>query len=313
MDKHQNQKAAGRETRPDGNINAYLSSGRGETDRASDEYLEINNCGSQFVRGTDMTTIRRQGRKDYQLLYIWKGCGYFLPPAAYSDGLHISGHKRISQEMLMIGEGEIVIYHPGQPQIYTYRANDHAEAYWVHMTGSGVAGLLSAAGFAGDFRFHIGQHPDLPLLFQKIIREIQRQQEKGEWVCQAGFLELLALMGRYHSRREGRAAVCNREQLLAVIDTMHNRYREDLTNEDFANACNLSVYRFIHLFRQLTGLSPYAYQTRIRIDRARDLLLSTTLNIAEVAAMVGYGNPLYFSRLFHKHTGLSPTAFKKNG
>lgn len=294
-------------------VNAFLSSGRGETDRASDDFLVINNCGRQVIGSNDMTTIRRQGRKDYQLLYLWKGCGYFAPPAPVSDPDRLLEDNQNMSGRVRISEGEVIIYKPREPQIYTYRAEDHSEAYWLHMTGSGVESLLAEVGFTGDFHYPVGQHPDLPIIFQKIIKEIQRRQEQYEMICQAGFLELLALMGRHRRQQEAAEAICNRDQLLAVVDSMHSRYYEEHGNSDYAAVCNLSVYRFIHLFRQLTGQSPYAYQTRIRLDRARDLLDSTTMSIAEVAAMVGYSNPLYFSRIFRKGTGLSPTEYKKRG
>lgn len=291
--------------------NAVLSSGRGETDRASDDYLVINNCGHQVIGNNDMTTSRRQGRKDYQMLYIWKGCGYFLPPDGAQSQRRLTDDKQTLRDRIRIAEGEIVIYKPHDPQIYTYRADDHCEAYWVHMTGSSVASLLELAGLADEFHFQVGQHTEIATLFQKIIMEIQRQQDQYELICQSGFLELLALIARHHRLQDSSAGICNRDLLLAVVDNMHNHYDEAHDNATYAAACNLSVYRFIHLFRQLTGLSPCAYQTRIRIDRACDLLVSTTLSISEVAVMVGYNNPLYFSRLFHKLTGHSPTAYKR--
>ena len=74
--------------------------------------------------------------------------------------------------------------------------------------------------------------------------------------------------------------------------------------------CGLSEYHFIHLFREYTGFSPHAYVTRLRLDKAKDLMVSTTMNISEIAFAVGYANPLYFSRLFKRHTGLSPSRFR---
>ena len=81
---------------------------------------------------------------------------------------------------------------------------------------------------------------------------------------------------------------------------------------EFHVACTLELfeYHFIHLFREYTGFSPHAYVTRLRLDKAKDLMVSTTMNISEIAFAVGYANPLYFSRLFKRHTGLSPSRFR---
>uniref|UniRef100_UPI003AF56FDF helix-turn-helix domain-containing protein n=1 Tax=Bifidobacterium pullorum TaxID=78448 RepID=UPI003AF56FDF len=69
----------------------------------------------------------------------------------------------------------------------------------------------------------------------------------------------------------------------------------------------LSVGRFIRVFREATGLSPKRYLTSIRMSEARMLLESTDYPIAEVADIVGYDNPLYFSRVFRAHVGMSPS------
>ena len=53
------------------------------------------------------------------------------------------------------------------------------------------------------------------------------------------------------------------------------------------------------------------YILSLRMANAQSLLESTEYNISEIAEAVGYDNPLYFSRLFHKHIGVSPTAYRK--
>ena len=65
------------------------------------------------------------------------------------------------------------------------------------------------------------------------------------------------------------------------------------------------------LFKKVWGVSPAAYVIRQRITLAKQLLLSgEEHSIAQVAASVGYSDPLYFSRLFKKHFGLSPVQYK---
>ena len=57
---------------------------------------------------------------------------------------------------------------------------------------------------------------------------------------------------------------------------------------------------------EIMGVSPQQYLIDLRLRNARDLLISTDLSISEVARSVGYDDPLYFSRLYRKHYGLSP-------
>lgn len=69
---------------------------------------------------------------------------------------------------------------------------------------------------------------------------------------------------------------------------------------------------FIRCFKDFTGSSPQAYLTDMRIEQAKDLLSNTSFQIAEIAELVGYSDPLYFSRIFKKKTGYSPNEYKKN-
>ena len=78
-----------------------------------------------------------------------------------------------------------------------------------------------------------------------------------------------------------------------------------------AASAGYSVAHFIGLFRLWYGMSPKEYQLCRRIEEAQVLLRSTDLPVGEIALRVGYADPLYFSRLFSRRTGLSPTEFRR--
>ena len=58
-------------------------------------------------------------------------------------------------------------------------------------------------------------------------------------------------------------------------------------------------------------MTPMQYIVSLRITNAMNLIDNTDYNISQVASAVGYDNALYFSRLFHKHTGMAPSDYKK--
>ncbi|WP_284328214.1 helix-turn-helix transcriptional regulator [Demequina litorisediminis] len=82
---------------------------------------------------------------------------------------------------------------------------------------------------------------------------------------------------------------------------------------DLAALVGVSASHLGALFRQATGGGVLAYQTSLRMGRARGLLDGTELTVAEVAAAVGYDDPLYFSRRFSRVHGLSPRAYRALG
>ena len=73
----------------------------------------------------------------------------------------------------------------------------------------------------------------------------------------------------------------------------------------------MSISWFNKSFKAATGTSPMKYIQTIRIRNAQTLLETTDYSISDVASFVGYENPLYFSRLFRKAKGMSPSAYRK--
>ncbi len=87
--------------------------------------------------------------------------------------------------------------------------------------------------------------------------------------------------------------------------------QEDGGLNRLAEYMNMSPKYLSARFKQVTGESFADYQTRVRFERARELLLDANRKVAEVAEVVGFTDTNYFSIAFKKHTGLTPTEFRK--
>ncbi len=99
-------------------------------------------------------------------------------------------------------------------------------------------------------------------------------------------------------------------QMQAVREFIHSNYHVSITMDDIAESAHLSVNYFGHLFKEEVGVTPIQYLLNIRMEAARELLL-TDLNISEVARMVGINDPYYFSRVFSRANGASPLQYRK--
>lgn len=73
----------------------------------------------------------------------------------------------------------------------------------------------------------------------------------------------------------------------------------------------LFIGSFIQNFKQYTQTTPAQYIQSLRITNAKLLLETTNYNVSEISNLVGYENPLYFSRFFKKQCGMSPVQFRK--
>lgn len=100
-----------------------------------------------------------------------------------------------------------------------------------------------------------------------------------------------------------------REKVRKAIQYIHARSRMALSLEDVAEVVGLSYSYFSRLFAEETGTTFHVYLTKIRLANAKELLLTTSLTVAEIAAQVGYEDPSHFIRVFKRCTGMTPRRF----
>ncbi|MEY8522093.1 helix-turn-helix domain-containing protein [Lachnospiraceae bacterium 38-10] len=91
-----------------------------------------------------------------------------------------------------------------------------------------------------------------------------------------------------------------------------DHFYKDMSLDDISRELNISPYYFSKLFKEETGENFVEYVTGRRMDRAKYLLRNPDKSIKEICAEVGYSDPNYFSRIFKKYQGVSPTEYKEN-
>ncbi len=99
-------------------------------------------------------------------------------------------------------------------------------------------------------------------------------------------------------------------RLRRAIEFMHDNCGRDLTLAEIAASAYLSEFHFARLFKKITGATPHAYLSSLRVERARRLLAETDLSISEIGAQVGYNSQSHFTKIFREATGVTPRAFR---
>jgi len=95
-------------------------------------------------------------------------------------------------------------------------------------------------------------------------------------------------------------------RIARVLDTLHKEYAEVISVEHLANQAHMSVSGFHRAFRQVTSETPLQYLKKIRLNKAKELILTDGKQAAEAAALVGYTSPSQFSREFKRHFNATP-------
>ena len=259
--------------------------------------LVVSSCGVyQVFSGPMVVTERPEGRTDWQLLYIEAG----------EMSLVLNNKTQI------VKKGSIILFPPHQPQYYYYHKSHKPIIYWVHFSGRDVEKILKHYKIIPTENvFYIGACLNLPVLFNQIINELQLRHEKYEEMTVYKFNEILL----YINRALDNATIKDNDTSTLIKSAtlyFNENYNQDINIQSYANSLNMSTCWFIQKFKELTGLTPTQYILNIRLETAQNLLKYSKYNISETALAVGYSNSFYFSRLFTKHVGISPSAYKKN-
>ena len=204
----------------------------------------------------------------------------------------------------------MVLFRPKEPQIYYYYVEDKTEVYWLHFTGYKVEEYLDRFNLPKNENvFFSGAAPDYQWLFNQTIRELQLQRTNYEEFLKVLFRHLLLTINRYiQEENETKSEIIN--DIERAAHYFNENYSNDISVEDYAASHHISINWFIHNFKNIMKITPMQYILSLRISAAKRYLDSTNKSIAEIASAVGYDNPLYFSRIFKKHTGYSPSEYK---
>ena len=130
--------------------------------------------------------------------------------------------------------------------------------------------------------------------------------------CKVVFLEFMIQLNRaaLTNRVKYLPSVTADRRILDIMDYISGRLTEDITVEDIADACYVSRYHLMHLFKEETGYTLFAYITEKRLALARDLL-KTGIPVTEVCFGCGFKNYSTFSRAYKKHFRISPSEARK--
>lgn len=259
--------------------------------------LFVGSCGTYhlFTR-PKLPTHRPRGRLDYQILYIASGKAHF----------YFQGVEKI------VPAGNMVLYRPKEEQRYYYYGADQTEVYWVHFTGSNVKNILRKYGIADDVHvIHTGTSLEYKRLFLLMIQELKLCKEDYEELLVDYLHELLIMIHRLILTKPKGKSLFLSNEMDDAVRYFHENYNKPVSIEEYAAAHNMSVSWFIRNFKEYTNTTPAQYILSLRMSNARTLLETTPYNISEISDIIGYENPLYFSRIFKKHCGMSPSEFRK--
>ncbi|AJY75156.1 response regulator [Paenibacillus beijingensis] len=163
-----------------------------------------------------------------------------------------------------------------------------------------IAGLLALA--LHDHRLQIEDiHPGFNMY--KVLEHLHTVDDFHDCLRDL----LLPVCGAISSRSSQK----HRKTIDFIMRYVQEHYAEDITLDVLAEKVYLTRNYLSQIFKQRTGENYNSYLTRIRMEKAKELMLEGNYKIFEISQMVGYKNNAYFSQLFKKYTGYNPSEFNQ--
>ncbi len=254
--------------------------------------FEINNAGYVKIENVDSCTVRPNGRYDYLLIYIKSGKGLF------SNG----------KDTVEVNKNQIFLFKPGEPQKYILYSKYFTEMYWIHFGGTDVENTLKKLNISENYLFDYGSSDRFVNATNGIIDELIKQNAFYQPKCVSILLSLLVSIGR---RTIPEKRSFEKESIAKASLYIASNYFSQISNKELADLTNLSLSHFLKLFKENNGTTPQNYLTLCRIENAKRLLTETDYTIRHIAESVGFTDSLYFSKVFKKNVGLTPSEYKK--
>lgn len=156
--------------------------------------------------------------------------------------------------------------------------------------------------FSGLLNAEQRKQTDIGTLWNGYRMQNTREEQKN-WFLQT-CLELMAYIGEH---REGsRSGVID-----YAVQFVKDNFDRDISLEEVARQCNVSIYYLSRLFKEQTGENYTSYLTRVRMDAAQEMLRKYDYSVKTIAEKTGFRNAGYFSRVFKNYTGYTVSEFKE--
>jgi len=148
----------------------------------------------------------------------------------------------------------------------------------------------------------------LKILFETLLNEINKKDTGYKAIA----TYIASSIVFYIMRIKNMSTVNNEvlEELKKTRDYISENYMNEINLEKLAESACLSKFYYLHLFKEFFSVSPIKYQTTVRLQKAKELLLSTGLSISEISEKVGYDDYTVFLRAFKNKEEMSPKQYR---
>ena len=241
---------------------------------------------------------RPQGCVDNILFYCVQGKGYYT----------LDGHT-----FTLNPNQYVIVPATDKPLVYWSDTEDPWSIYWVHFTSDALQAFNRAYHIVPEQGPQYIPHNEKGIriweeMYENLSRGYSPENLMNTNLCLYHLIATFVFSQQQNQNSSSPEKAIIRE----TIDYMKNNLDKTIRIEDFADLNKYSVSHFSKLFRLTTGMSPIEYFIHLKMQKACQLLYTEDSRVKQIAALLGYDDPYYFSRLFKKYMNTSPGTYRKS-
>lgn len=259
----------------------------------SGQIIFVISAGHYKLLTLDFFSTIHKTRADYQLIYIKEGILYYD-----EDGVEKKAYS-----------GSFILFKPGECQKYIYYLKDKPDIFWVHFSGSAVPILLRSHDLLKEKIINVQSKKRFEQLFHLMISSLNNHDKYTNSLNTLYIQELIISIAK--EREVLSIEKKKNPEYLKAIEYIDEHLSDKITLSDIAEYANITTKTLTRHFKKNQNMSPMRYVNFMRIEKAKALLQGNN-SIGQIASALGFDDPLYFSTVFRRFTGLSPEKYRKS-
>lgn len=221
-----------------------------------------------------------------------------------------SGKSRMhcGEKNFSVKGGDLIVVNSNELHFKEY--SDLAQYYCMILNPS----FFSDVGFDNiKIKNFIGGDSFVKKCFNEIFKENDEKKDGYKMAIKSSAYALMRYLWQNYGSSGGEesAGTSASKRLGGALQYISEHYTEKISIADLAGVCYVSEYYFCRFFKNVTGLSAVNYINSLRVEKAMSFLNNTSAGVTEIALKVGFDDVNYFSRVFKKLMGVSPTEYRK--
>ena len=213
----------------------------------------------------------------------------------------------IDSHSFMIKEGQLAFLPKGKMRMYTHVSEEfimYEMAFSAEFGGENLMEYLEL--YDGDFAVDVKDKEKMCGYFEESCRKEMRRDPIFDLGWCANIIRIIAEYADAHRTKSGEDG----KIFIPVVEYMLQNLEKSIKTQELAEIVYMQTTYFIRRFGAVYGISPQSYLAKMRMNKAMELLSSTEMPIEKISRAVGMPDTSYFSRVFKKHCGTSPGAYR---